>query len=589
MNKKVTVPLAVAGVTVFTMGAVAQFTSADKPVLEKAASSDVSAEDKKEVTAPIMQKVDTTETQIVNHVIVEGNQNVKTEDIMKLITNTKENEPYSKDKVKEDLKAISASGVVQDVQAQSVQNNGEFYVVFQVKELSEVKSVAVSGNTLVPTDKIIESLLTKEGEFFSKEHVDHDVDTIKDLYKEAGYIAIVSDVNNKDGNVTFTIAEARVEAVNYRGNTKTKNWVIDKTVNKIIKTGDFLTTDALQKLYTKLMQTGYFNPVDGVRISADEGTDADHVVLNIDFIEGKTGEWRLGAGYSNHYKGQVVGGVSEGNLGGKGEKVGVNFGVGKGKTEFDLYYTIPYWKKSDTSVSFNVFNNSKDIKSSGYEFKEKHSGGSVSMLKPIGKDQRTKFFSVLSFDNIKADDVKGLPVDGVKSNTLTLGVMNDRRDDSIDTRNGSYSSVSVTTSQKALGSDHTFTKFMAEVRGYKQISKKDVLATRLLGQYSPDSLPTVEQFTIGGMDSVRGMEEDAQRGNKAVLATMELRHDLSKNVQGVIFVDAGKAWNESVNNSLKVAGGLGVRFKTAMGIMRIDIAKGGGDGVKYMFGIGQSF
>lgn len=586
MNKKVTVPLAVAGVTVFTMGAVAQFTSADETTVEKEA---ISTESKVEAHVPVMQKADTTETQIVNHVIVEGNKNVKTEDVLKFITNTKENEPYSKDKVKEDLKAISASGVVQDVQAQSVQNNGEFYVVFQVKELSEVKSVSVSGNTLVPTDKILESLLTKEGEFFSKEHVDHDVDTIKDLYKDAGYIAIVSDVNNKDGNVTFTVSEARVEAVNYRGNTKTKNWVIDKTVNKVIKTGDFLTTDALTKLYTKLMQTGYFNPVDGVRISADEGTDADHVVLNIDFIEGKTGEWRLGAGYSDHYKGQVVGGLSETNLNGTGQKAGINFGIGKGKTEFDVYYTIPYWKKSDTSVSFNVFNNSKDIQSNGYDFKEKHAGGSISMLKPISKDQRTKFFSTLSFDNIKADDVKGLPVEGVKSNTLTLGVMNDRRDDPIDARNGSFSSVSVETSQKAFGSDYTFTKFMAEVRGYKQISKKDVLATRLLGQYSPDSLPTVEQFTIGGMDSVRGMEEDAQRGNKAVLATMELRHDLSKNVQGVIFVDAGKAWNESVDNSLKVAGGLGVRFRTAMGIMRIDIAKGGGDGVKYMFGIGQTF
>lgn len=585
MNKKVTVPLAVAGVTVFTMGAVAQFTSADEATVKKEA---VSTESKVEAPS-VMQKADTTETQIVNHVIVEGNQNVKTEDILKFITNTKENEPYSKDKVKEDLKAISASGVVQDVQAQSVQNNGEFYVVFQVKELSEVKSVSVSGNTLVPTNKILESLLTKEGEFFSKEHVDHDVDTIKDLYKDAGYIAIVSDVNNKDGNVTFTISEARVEAVNYRGNTKTKNWVIDKTVNKVIKIGDFLTTDALTKLYTKLMQTGYFNPTDGVHISADKGTDADHVILNIDFIEGKTGEWRLGAGYSDHYKGQVVGGLSETNLNGTGQKAGINFGIGKGKTEFDVYYTIPYWKKSDTSVSFNVFNNSKDIQSNGYDFKEKHAGGSISMLKPISKDQRTKFFSTLSFDNIKADDVHGLPVEGVKSNTLTLGVMNDRRDDAIDTRNGSFSSVSVETSQKAFGSDHTFTKFMAEVRGYKQISKKDVFATRFLGQYSPDSLPTVEQFTIGGMDSVRGMEEDAQRGNKAVLATMELRHDLSKNVQGVIFVDAGKAWNESVNNSLKVAGGLGVRFKTAMGIMRIDIAKGGGNGVKYMFGIGQSF
>ena len=67
----------------------------------------------------------------------------------------------------------------------------------------------------------------------------------------------------------------------------------------------------------------------------------------------------------------------------------------------------------------------------------------------------------------------------------------------------------------------------------------------------------------------------------------QIRVDLES--QGVIFVDAGKAWNESIDNSLKVAGGLGIRFKTAMGILRLDVAKGGGDGVKYMFGIGHSF
>ena len=70
---------------------------------------------------------------------------------------------------------------------------------------------------------------------------------------------------------------------------------------------------------------------------------------------------------------------------------------------------------------------------------------------------------------------------------------------------------------------------------------------------------------------------------------MELRHDISSKVQGVVFIDAGKAWSEEVSNSFKVAAGLGLRIKTAMGILRLDAAKSGGEGIKYMFGIGQSF
>lgn len=43
MNKKITVPLAVAGVTVFTMGAVAQFTSADEALVKKDTPSNIGA------------------------------------------------------------------------------------------------------------------------------------------------------------------------------------------------------------------------------------------------------------------------------------------------------------------------------------------------------------------------------------------------------------------------------------------------------------------------------------------------------------------------------------------------------------------
>lgn len=95
--------------------------------------------------------------------------------------------------------------------------------------------------------------------------------------------------------------------------------------------------------------------------------------------------------------------------------------------------------------------------------------------------------------------------------------------------------------------------------------------------------------SIGGANSVRGLDEDEQKGNKSVLATLELRHDLSDTVQGVVFVDAGKAWNDSIDNAMKVGTGLGLRIKTAMGILRLDAAKSGGNSVKYMFGIGQSF
>ena len=57
----------------------------------------------------------------------------------------------------------------------------------------------------------------------------------------------------------------------------------------------------------------------------------------------------------------------------------------------------------------------------------------------------------------------------------------------------------------------------------------------------------------------------------------------------VVFVDTGKAIQKDIDNSMEVSTGIGVRIKTAMGMIRLDAAKTGGHSMKYMFGFGQSF
>ena len=526
------------------------------------------------------------ERNIVKHIVIDGAKNISQDDILKYVKETKVGEQYSKDKVQIDLKAIMNSGIVQNIRAKSLQNNGELYVVFEVTELSDIKNVNISGNTLINSNDITDKLLTKAGDKFNKENIDKDTEMIKNIYQKKGYIAIVSEVNNTDGNVTFKISEAKISSINYSGNTKTKSWVIDKTVKPIIKTGDFLTTDALQNLYLNLMSTGYFKDV---KINAANGENKDDVILNLVFTENKSGEWKFGGGYSDQYKGMIMGGIKDNNLNGTGQKLGLDFSFGKNKSAYQLNFIDPYYKKTDTTVYGNIFRNSKDVTTNNSNFTENHTGATIGMEKPISKDKKTKFFSNFTIDHISTDYISGDKVDGVKSNTLTLGIARDERDNVLNPTKGSYSSASVTTSQKFFGSDNSFTKFAAEYRQYAKISAKDVLAGRFAVNYSPNDLPTVEQFSIGGADSVRGLDENAQRGNRSVLATLELRHNISDTVQGVVFVDAGQAWQDGVDNALKVATGLGIRVKTAMGILRLDAAKTGGEGMKYMFGIGQSF
>ena len=530
--------------------------------------------------------MEATENDKVKHILVEGATNVDKNDILKFVTNTKVDEPYSRDKVKKDLENISNSGAVQEVKARTIQSNGELYVVFDITELSEVKSIKLEGNSLVPTEELMPLLITKEGDQFDKENIDKDIDAIKDHYKEKGYIAIVSSVNNDDGNVTFHISEAVVEDIAFKGNKKTKDWVMEKLVGDSIKKGDYLTPSGLQKVYERLMDSGFFKDV---KISADDGSAPGSIILRVDVLEAKTGEWTLGGGYSDTYKAEILGGIRERNLGGTAKSLGFNFGFGSGKHHFDISYVDPYYKRSDTKVYFDLFKHEKDVKSIYSKYTEDRLGGSIGFIKPITKDKRTKFFGDFSFNRIKVDNKSGMHLDDVNDTLLTVGIQHDTRYGDNPTGSGSVFDASFTTSQKFLGSDYNFNKLHLGMKNYQRLSERDMLASRLEMNYGSGDIPYVEQFSIGGADSVRGLDEDAQKGTKSVLASIEFRHDLSKVVQGVLFTDAGKAWNDDVDNKWKVAVGLGLRIKTAMGILRLDAAKTGGEGMKYMFGIGQSF
>lgn len=550
---------------------------------ENNASSD---KDVSTVSNKTVEKKEIANERIVDNIIVDGNENISQEDILKFITHTKVGEVYSRNNVKADLADLISSGIVQNAKARSMQNNGEIYIVFDIVELKEVKEVVIKGNSIIPTEEIMEKLSTVSGELFNKDKVEKDIEVIKDMYREKGYIALVTNVNNNDGVVTFTISEAKVESINYIGNTKTKNWVIDKTVSPLVKAGDNLKTETLQNLYIQLMKTGYFEEVN---ISADNGIGVDGIVLNITFKEAQTGSWTLGGAYNTTYKLQAVASIGDTNLNGEGKSYHFDIAVGKNKTFFNLNYTDLYWKKTDTKVYFNLFKSSKDVNTQNSSYKDNRFGGTIGMKKPISQDKKTSFFGEITVDNINTDYISGEKVDGMRSNTITLGIQNDRRDDTVDPSNGSIVTVGTTLSSKLLGSSNNFAKFFAEAKTYSKISARDVFATRFAFNYSPNNLPTVEQFALGGADSLRGINEDSMRGNKSLLGTLEFRHHFNDDVQGVAFVDAGKAWNDEVQNALKVAVGVGVRIKTAMGILRLDAAKANGEGMKYMFGIGHSF
>jgi len=76
------------------------------------------------------------------------------------------------------------------------------------------------------------------------------------------------------------------------------------------------------------------------------------------------------------------------------------------------------------------------------------------------------------------------------------------------------------------------------------------MTAKLLAQYSPTTLLSVEKFALGGLDSVRGYRQNQVVRDNAVLGTIEGRYQLESvaGLELVVFTDYGAG--ENANDAL---------------------------------------
>ncbi|SFI64512.1 autotransporter secretion outer membrane protein TamA [Jannaschia pohangensis] len=195
--------------------------------------------------------------------------------------------------------------------------------------------------------------------------------------------------------------------------------------------------------------------------------------------------------------------------------------------------------------------------------------------------------------------------------SLPLEATYDRRDDALNPKDGFYIEADLRPFQGFLTAG-TGALFNADLRGYQGFGegRKTVIAARLqLGSLVGPEIndaPSEMLFFSGGGGSVRGQDfqslgvtlpsGDVVGGRSFVGLSTELRRDVTENIGVVGFVDYGMISPDSgfANGESHVGAGLGVRYNTGIGPIRLDVGlpvSGPGDqsGVSIYIGIGQAF
>jgi len=547
----------------------------------------------------------------ITAIVVQGNENISKDLIISQIASNL-GDVFSKENIEKDIKAVYDLGYFKDVQVKLEAFRDGYKVVFIVVENLPIKEINIEGNTVVSVEEMREVMILREGQIFCHKILKNDLDRISQLYKDRGYLLInIKEVNfDEEGRLWINISEGRLEKIVIEGNDKTKEKVIIREMS--IEPGDLFNFEKAKKSLQNIYNLGYF---EDVSMKLEPGSEEDTIVLVIKVIEKNTGKFGIGAGYNSEEGLMGFASYEEKNLFGGGQKVEAKLEVG-GRTTYKVSFLEPWLADTPTSFGFEVYDQiaSKENKENTTvigEYDMERLGGRLILGRKISDS--FKLGLELKSEKVIYELISGILPDDTNegwTNSLTPNIYYDTRDNVFEPTSGWYHSFSLEKAGGFLGGDYDFTKYNLTLRAYistqfiedvvdigsiKKITdnlSKGVLALRAIGGIADTDLPSFALYQVGGMNTLRGYHFGEFSGDKSLVFNGEYRLPLAKNFQAVLFVDWGQAWDygESINfEDLKFGKGIGVRFDTPLGPIRLDYGiNEEGEGQTY-FSIGHTF
>lgn len=257
-------------------------------------------------------------------------------------------------------------------------------------------------------------------------------------------------------------------------------------------------------------------------------------------------------------------------------------------------------------------------------FDERRAGGSLSVSRPLrGNFFGTLGMSMENIRaiNLSSSSAEYIRQDGSLVKGIAQ-ISRDRRDVPLDPYEGDYLRASIEPGLSRIdtigGSVASFTNVLgnnpfvrttAEYKAFfskrpsdrrKLTDPRPVIAFRTrMGMISGD-VPFYEQLFIGGSDSLRGYAEQRFWGKNAIVASTEYRYPMPMSDAFTLigFVDYGGAWggypgisnfSQSDKIKLHLGYGAGLGFRTPLGSIRIDFGFRPDGGSRTHFSIGGSF
>jgi outer membrane protein assembly factor BamA len=287
-----------------------------------------------------------------------------------------------------------------------------------------------------------------------------------------------------------------------------------------------------------------------------------------------------------------------------------------------ITYLQPRFQNTDgRNITYSLlYDNALNVRT----FSSKREEASIQISQQFSKSLSGQFR--LAYRRVSVNDVV-IPVllvpqfvQPVRLGMVSASLSQDRRDNPSDPHRGIFNTLDIGIAARYLGSERSFGRALGRNATYYRLTKTIVLARQtqfgILAPFSPpagisreQSVPLPERFFGGGADSLRAFSFNQAGprdtgaplvaggpssqptgfplgGNALLTNNVELRFPLlGNNVQGTIFHDMGNVFSSAGAISFRYhqkdlqdfnymvhAVGFGIRYKTPVGPVRLDLA-----------------
>lgn len=511
---------------------------------------------------------------------------------------------------------------------------GEIAVFMKVEEGPQwfVNRLEIEGVESLDAMALRGMMSSVEGQPFSEYNVSVDRDTILSQYFSQGFPNAAFEwswsqaAEPNQVNLRFVIREGRrqvVRQVLITGLKDTSPQLVARNI--LLNPGDPLSPNRMIETQRRLYDLGVFAKVDAAIQNPDGQTDRKYVQYDME----EASKYSVAVGFGAEiariggcetclqaaageadFAPRVSFNVSRLNLWGLAHTISLRTRASTLEQRGLLTYAWPrFYSRDALDLSFTgLYEKSLNVRT----FTSKRQEVSAQITQRFSK--ATTFLYRYAYRRVSVDQgtLKISPllipqfVQPVRLGMLSLNAIQDRRDDPLDPTKGIFNTLDLGIAERIVGAQRNFFRFLGRNATYHPLSRRFTLARNTsFGVLHPfrytgdvfEAIPLPERFFSGGASSHRGFPE-AQAGPRDLVTGFplggtallfnqtELRFPLiGDNIGAVLFHDAGNVYSSVGNISARFsqrndqdfdymvhAAGIGLRYRTPIGPVRVDLA-----------------